>query len=183
MLSDGVVYSTDILAHPRPKPVARSLAVKWVTRERPKIDRIACPWLILRFIDPLAEILYVPTADVLRTAREQEAVPFDVPGVELTHDGPLCSFDAFLKKYRLPEPALGTLAGIIRAADTDTLDRSAEAPGLLAITLGLGANIRDDQALLRAGLVIYDALYTWCRTLTGERHGWYPDAILKEIRT
>jgi hypothetical protein len=155
--------------------------VKWVTRERPKIDRIACPWLILRFIDPEAEILYVPTADVPPTTREQGAIPFDIPGVELTHDGPRCSFDAFLKAYRLQDPALEKLAGIVRAADTDTLDRSAEAPGLLAITLGLGANILDDQVLLRAGLVIYDALYTWCRTLAGERHGWYPDAILKEI--
>jgi hypothetical protein len=155
--------------------------VKWVTRERPKIDRIACPWLILRFIDREAEILYVPTADVLRTAGEQGAVPFDVPGVELTHDGPLCSFDAFLQKYHLEDAGLAKLAEIVRAADTDTLDRSAQAPGLLAITLGLGANIRDDHALLRAGLVIYDALYTWCRTLAGERHGWHPEEILKEI--
>jgi hypothetical protein len=157
--------------------------VKWVTRERPKIDRIACPWLILRFIDPEAEILYVPAADVARTAREQGAVPFDVPGVELTHDGPLCSFDAFLEKYHLEGAGLAKLAEIVRAADTDTLDRSPQAPGLLAITLGLGANIRDDQALLRTGLVIYDALYTWCRTLTGERHGWYPEEILKEIHS
>jgi hypothetical protein len=156
--------------------------VKWVTRERPKIDRIACPWLILRFIDPGAGILYVPTADVLRTAREQEAIPFDVPGVELTHDGPLCSFDALLTKYCLQDSGLVRLANVVRAADTDTLERCPEAPGLLAITLGLGANIPDDQALLRAGLVIYDALYTWCRTLVGERHGWYPEAILKEIR-
>ncbi len=156
--------------------------MRWVTRERPKIDRIACPWLILRFVDARAEILYVPTADVARTAREQEAIPFDVPGVELTHDGPLCSFDAFLSKYALEDPALARLAEIVRAADTDTLDCSPEAPGLLAITLGLGANIRDDQALLRTGLVVYDALYTWCRTLVGERHGWYPEAILKEIR-
>jgi hypothetical protein len=145
-------------------------------------DRSDClPWLILRFIDPEAEILHVPTADVPRTAREQGAIPFDVPGVKLTHDGPLCSFDAFLNRYRLQDPALEKLAEIVRAADTDTLDRSAEAPGLLAITLGLGANILDDQALLRAGLVIYDALCTWCRTLAGERHGWYPEAILKEI--
>jgi hypothetical protein len=157
--------------------------VKWVTRERPKIDRIACPWLILRFIDPEAQILYVPTADVPRTAREQGAVPFDVPGVELTHDGALCSFDAFLEKYHLEDAGLAKLAEIVRAADTDTLDRSPQAPGLLAITLGLGANIRDDQALLRAGLVMYDALYTWCRTLTGERHGWHPEAILKEIHS
>ena len=155
--------------------------MKWVTRERPKIDRIACPWLILRFIDPQAEILYVPTAAVLRTAGEQGAVPFDVPGVELTHDGPLCSFDALLEKYHLEDAGLAKLAEIVRAADTDTLDRSPQAPGLLAITLGLGANIRDDQALLRAGLVIYDALYTWCRALAGERHGWYPEEILKEI--
>jgi hypothetical protein len=157
--------------------------VKWVTRERPKIDRIACPWLILRFIDREAEVLYVPTPDVGRVARDQAAIPFDVPGVELTHDGPLCSFDAFLKKYELSDPALAKLAVIVRAADTDTLDRSAEAPGLVAVSLGLGANIQDDRALLRAGLVIYDALYTWCRTLAGERHGWYPERILNEIHS
>ena len=156
--------------------------MKWVTRERPKIDRIACPWLILRFIDPQAEILYVPTADVPRTAREQGAIPFDLPGVELTHDGPLCSFDAFLKKYRLQDPALERLAGIVRAADTDTLDRSPQAPGLLAISLGLGANIRDDQELLKTALPIYDALYTWCRSLSSERHGWHPQAVLREMR-
>ena len=134
--------------------------MKWITRERPKIDRIACPWLILRFIDREAEILYVPPADVLRVAREQGAIPFDVPGVELTHDGPRCSFDAFLSKYGLEDAGLIRLAEIIRAVDTDTLDRSAQAPGLLAITLGPGANIADDQALLREGLVLYDALYT-----------------------
>ena len=156
--------------------------MKWVTRERPKIDRIACPWLITRFVDREAEFLYVPPADVLRVAREQQAIPFDVPGVELTHDGPSCSFDAFLAKYALGDPALARLAQIVRAADTDTLDRSPQAPGLLAITLGLGANIADDHALLRAGLVIYDALYTWCRTLSGERHGWYPEQLQQEAR-
>jgi hypothetical protein len=156
--------------------------VKWVTRERPKIDRIACPWLILRFVDPEAEFLYVPAPAVLRIAQDVPAIPFDIPGVELTHDGPLCSFDAVLKKYRLVDPALGKLATIVRAADTDTLDQSAQAPGLLAITLGLGANIRDDQALLRAGLVIYDALFTWCQSLSQERHGWNPDLSNKEAR-
>jgi hypothetical protein len=95
----------------------------------------------------------------------------------------LCSFDAFIKKYHLQDPALARLADIVRAADTDTLDRAAQAPGLLAISLGLGANIRDDQELLKIALVIYDALYMWCRSLSGERHGWHPQAILKEMRT
>lgn len=157
--------------------------MKWVTRERPKIDRIACPWLIRRFIDADAEILYVPAADVLRVAQQQDAIPFDVPGVELTHDGPRCSFDAILKKYGLDDPALVRLATIVRAADTDTLNLSPQAPGLLAISLGLGANFPDDQELLRAGLLIYDALYAWCRSLTGERHGWYPETVLKEMHT
>jgi hypothetical protein len=155
--------------------------MKWVTRERPKIDRLACPWLIRRFIDPEAEILYVPAAHVLQTAREAPAVPFDVPGVELTHEGPLCSFDAFLGKYGLEDPALARLAEIVRAADTDTLDRSREAAGLLAISLGLGANVTNDQALLREAMVIYDALYTWCRSLAGGRHGWYPNRLREEM--
>jgi len=155
--------------------------MKWVTRERPKIDRLACPWLIRRFIDPDAEFRYVPAAHVLAVAQSEGAVPFDVPGVELSHSGPLCSFDAFLAKYRLEDPALARLAEIVRAADTDTLDRSAQAPGLLAISLGLGANIADDQELLRTALPLYDALYTWCRSLGGERHGWHPEKVLKEM--
>jgi hypothetical protein len=157
--------------------------MKWVTRERPKIDRLACPWLIRRFVDSGAEILYVPASQVLEVAQREGAVPFDVPGVELTHAGPLCSFDAFLKKYHLDDEGLARLAQIVRAADTDTLDRSPQAPGLLAITLGLGANIRDDQELLHVALIIYDALYAWCRTLSGERHGWNPQTILKEMHT
>jgi hypothetical protein len=157
--------------------------MKWVTRERPKIDRLACPWLILRFIDRGAEIRYVPAAQVLTVAASEGAIPFDVPGVELTHVGPLCSFDAFLEKYHLEEGALARLAEIVRAADTDTLDRSAQAPGLLAISLGLGANIADDQELLQTALPIYDALYTWCRTLAGERHGWHPQTIEGEMRS
>lgn len=155
--------------------------MKWVTRERPKIDRLACPWLIRRFIDRDPEILYVPAARVLTVAGEEGAIPFDVPGVELSHSGPLCSFDAFLEKYHLEDAALARLAEIVRAADTDTLGRSAQAPGLLAISLGLGANIPNDQELLNTALPIYDALYTWCRSLGHERHGWHPQAVLKEM--
>ena len=156
--------------------------MKWVTRERPKIDRLACPWLIRRFIDQEAEIHYVPAPQVLAVAESEGAIPFDVPGVELTHSGPLCSFDAFLEKYHLEEPALARLAEIVRAADTDTLERSAQAPGLLAISLGLGANIGNDQELLETALPLYDALYTWCRSLGAERHGWQPQTILDEMR-
>jgi hypothetical protein len=155
--------------------------MRWVTRERPKIDRLACPWLIHRFIDPEAEIYYVPAAEVLAVAEREGAIPFDVPGVELTHSGPLCSFDAFLEKYHLEEPALARLAEIVRAADTDTLERSSQAAGLLAISLGLGANIGDDQELLKTALPLYDALYTWCRSLGAERHGWHPRTILNEM--
>jgi hypothetical protein len=153
----------------------------WVTRERPKIDRLACPWLIRRFIDPAAEIHYVPAARVMAFADDSGATPFDIPGVELSHVGQLCSFDAFLEKYQLRDEALARLAVIVRAADTDTLDCSAQAPGLLAISLGLGANIDDDQELLKAALPLYDALFTWCSSLSGERHGWQPKALLKEM--
>jgi hypothetical protein len=154
--------------------------MKWVTRARPKIDRLACPWLIRRFIDTEGEILYVPAAEVLPAAEREGAIPFDVPNVELTHDGPACSFDAFLKKYRLTDPALTKLAAIVRAADTDTLEQSRQAPGLLAISLGLAANIPNDLKLLDAGMLIYDALYSWCRTSGDDRHGWYPEALTLE---
>ena len=119
---------------------------------------MACPWLIKRFIDVDAQIHYVPTAEVMAVAEREGAIPFDVPGVELTHAGPLCSFDAFVLKYSLDEPALQKLALIVRAADTDTLEQSAQAAGLLAISLGLGENIKGDQELLRAALPVYDAL-------------------------
>lgn len=155
--------------------------MKWVTRERPKIDRLACPWLIRRFIDRDAEISYVPATEVLAVAEREGAIPFDVPGVELTHSGPWCSFDAFLEKYSLEDAALARLAEIVRAADTDALERSPQAPGLLAISLGLAANITDDQELLKTALPLYDALYTWCRSLGGERHGWDPQTIVKDM--
>lgn len=151
--------------------------MKWITRERPKIDRIACPWLIARFVDKNPEFLYVPSTDVMKVAKSEDAIPYDVPGVELTHDGPLCSFDAFIKKYQLKDAALAKLAEIVRAADTDTLENSAQAPGLLAITLGLSANIQNDHEMLRVGIFLYDALYSWCKQQTPERHGWHPEQI------
>ncbi len=138
--------------------------MKWVTREHPKIDRIACPWLIARFIDKTPEFLYVPAERVMAVAAETGAVPYDVPDVELGHAGELCSFDAFIKKYRLAEPALQKLAVIVRAADTDRLDLAPEAAGLLAISRGLSRNFPDDYAMLRQGMVLYDALYAWCRS-------------------
>jgi hypothetical protein len=151
--------------------------MKWITRERPKIDRIACPWLIQRFIDKDAVFLYVPSTEVMALAEKYQAIPYDVPGVELTHDGPLCSFDAFIKKYKLQDPAVLKLAEIVRAADTDTLENSVQAPGLLAITLGLGKNISSDDELLKVGIIIYDALYSWCQSLENTKHGWYPDSL------
>jgi len=148
--------------------------VKWVTRERPKIDRIACPWLIARFIDMEPEFLYEPTEDVLRVAEETGAVPYDVPGVEMSHVGDLCSFDAFLKKYQLTDPALHQLAAIIRGADTSQLDLTPQSHGLYAISLGLSALYLDDHEMLDHGMVMYDALYAWCQQCQGETHTWPP---------
>jgi len=148
--------------------------MKWITRERPKIDRIACPWLIQRFIDRDAEFLYVPAADVARVAAEQGATPYDVPGVELSHVGGLCSFDAFLLKYGLAAPALQQLATIIRGADTSCLQLAPQSAGLYAISLGLSRLYPDEHEMLRHGLVMYDALYAWCREGQAETHNWPP---------
>jgi hypothetical protein len=148
--------------------------MRWVTREHPKIDRIACPWLILRFIETNAEFLYVPSEQVLSVAQETGATPYDVPGVELSHVGEYCSFDAFLAKYRLTQPALQRLAVIIRGADTSRLDLAPQSAGLYAISLGLSANFTDDHEMLRHGLVVYDALYAWCARLQDEKHNWPP---------
>jgi hypothetical protein len=137
--------------------------MKWVTRERPKIDRIACPWLIARFIDRDPEFLYVPAKDVLAVAEETGAIPYDIPGVEMTHVGELCSFDAFLKKYCLTDPALQQLAAIVRGADTSRLDLTPQSHGLYALSLGLSAIYQDDHEMLKHGMVMYDALYAWCR--------------------
>lgn len=146
--------------------------MKWVTRERPKIDRLACPWLIARFIDREAQFLYVRPDDVLRVAGETGAIPYDVPGVELTHHGERCSFDAILDRYALHDAALDTLALIVRGADTDRLDLAPQCAGLLAISLGMVKVIADDQALLAQALVLYDALHAWCQEAAPERHTW-----------
>ncbi len=155
---------------------AANAATRWVTRERPKIDRIACPWLIARFVDPGAEFLYVPTGEVLSAAREKDAIPYDVPEVAFTHDGDLCSFDAFLKTYHLTDPALRRLALIVRGADTARPELAPQSPGLLAISLGLSRNFADDHEMLKHGMVMYDALYAWCKDGQDETHTWNPAA-------
>jgi rhodanese-related sulfurtransferase len=148
--------------------------IRWITRERPKIDRIACPWLVARFIDEAPEFIYAPTNNVMSEAERLKAIPYDVPDVDLSHSGPHCSFDAFIKTYRLNDPALDHLARIVRGADTGELELTPQSPGLLAISLGLSHNFRDDHEMLRHGMVIYDALYSWCRSLTSETHHWNP---------
>lgn len=148
--------------------------MKWITHERPKIDRIACPWLIARFIDPPAEFLYVPAGDVLRVAEDNGAIPYDIPGVELSHVGELCSFDAFLTKYSLDDPALKLLAVIVRGADTSRLDLTPQSAGLYALSLGLSQNFSNDHEMLKHGRVMYDALYAWCQHCQSETHNWPP---------
>lgn len=148
--------------------------MKWVTRERPKIDRIACPWLITRFIDPDPEFLYVPANQVLAFAEKHEATPYDIPNVEFSHVGELCSFDAFLTKYQLDDPALQQLAVIVRGADTSRLDLTPQSAGLFAISLGLSATFADDHEMLAHGMVMYDALYAWCQSCQEEQHNWPP---------
>ena len=146
----------------------------WVTRRRPKIDRIACPWLIRRFIDPQARILFVDPARVPETAKEIGAIPFDIENVEISHDGPRCSFDTMLKMFGLEgEPSLDRLALIVRGADTARPDLAPEAAGLHAISLGLSALAGDDDhGLLRRGFMVYDALFAWLRHASEERHNW-----------
>jgi hypothetical protein len=148
--------------------------MKWITRERPKIDRIACPWLILRFIDREAEFLYVPAGEVLRQADDLGATPYDIPGVEMSHVGERCSFDAFLAKYGLSDPALRQMADIVRGADTSRLDLTPQSAGLYAISLGLSRVFADDHVMLKHGLVMYDALYAWCSGGREETHNWPP---------
>lgn len=143
----------------------------WVTRERPKIDRIACPWLVRRFIDPLAEFVFAPEPQVLAKAAQLGGVAFDVPGVEFTHRGERCSFDALVEDFRLADPALERLARIVRGADTGRLDLAPECAGLLSVSLGLGCLHGDDHELLEKGFELYDALYATCRAQSGAPAG------------
>jgi hypothetical protein len=152
--------------------------MKWITRERPKIDRIACPWLIARFIDSAPEFLFVAPDRVIPDAQTTGAIPYDVPGVELTHDGPLCSFDAILKKYQLADPDLQDLAVIVRGADTARLDLAPQCAGLLAVSLGLSHNFLDDHEQLRVGFILYDALYAWLKHVRDEKHDWNPQRTM-----
>jgi hypothetical protein len=148
--------------------------IKWITRERPKIDRVACPWLIARHIDQQPAFLFVPPDQVAPQAAVTGATPYDVAGIELTHDRPLCSFDAFLKKYNLNDRILHDLAVIVRGADTARLDLAPQCAGLLAISLGLSHNFRDDHEMLQHGFVAYDALYAWLKHVRDEKHDWNP---------
>ena len=144
--------------------------MKWITREHPKIDRIACPWLIRRFIDPQAEIIYVPFAEVLTKATELDAIPFDLPNVEYTHYDDQCTFDYFIKKHQLKDPALDRIAAIVRGADTDRHDFAPQSAGLEAIFSGLAYNSKDDHDLLAFGMRIYDGLYNWAQHLYLKKH-------------
>jgi rhodanese-related sulfurtransferase len=144
---------------------------KWITRERPTIDRIACPWLIQRFIDPEAEFVYVPAATVLEAAKSIGATPYDVPSVEFGHQGEFCSFDAFIRIFDISDAALARLALIVRGADTNQRDLTPQSRGLLAISQGLKVNFTNDHAMLAQGMVVYDALYSWCRLQEQPRDG------------
>ncbi len=151
-------------------PSAINQPSKWITRERPKIDRIACPWLIRRFIDPLAEFLYVPASQVVSAAKSLSATPYDVPDVQFSHRGEKCSFDAFIRDFEINDPALSELAAIVRGADTGRLELTPQSPGLLAISLGLSALYPNDHEILEHGMTIYDALYAWLKGACAEGH-------------
>ena len=144
--------------------------MKWITREKPKIDRVACAWLIKRFIEKDAKIIYVPEQQVLKMAKKLNAIPFDVPGVEFTHYKDQCTFDYFIKKYKLTDPALLKLATIVRGADTDRHDLASQSSGLWAISAGLSHSSKDDYEMLAKGMVIYDALYDWAKYHQNEKH-------------
>ena len=152
--------------------------MKWITRERPKIDRIACPWLITRFVDPEAEFFFVPFLDVKTKARELNAIPFDIPDVEYTHYNDRCTFDYFVEKHKIADPAIQVIAAIVRGADTDRHEIASQSSGLWAISAGLAHNYKDDHELLEKGMLIYDGLYSWAKYHRNEKHTQNPSEHL-----
>lgn len=149
--------------------------MKWITRERPKIDRIACPWLVKNFVDNDAEFIYVPKEQVFEKAKGLDAIPYDIPGAEYSHNGDECTFDFIIKKHNINDPALLQLAVIVRGADTDKFDLAKQSAGLWAISAGLSYNYKDDHEMLETGMKIYDALYSWAKYVQEERHTWNPE--------
>lgn len=154
----------------------------WVTRNRPKIDRIACPWVIRRFVDPFARFLFVSASEVDAVAERFNAIPFDMEGGFWSHRGEFCTFDVMLAEFQLNIPALATLARIVRAADTNRLDLAPEAAGLLAVSLGLSRLHQNDLQQLEQGLLIYDAFYRWARDAMDEKHDWIPRGPRNEVK-
>jgi len=148
--------------------------MKWITREKPKIDRIACPWLIKKFVDKDAEFIYVSKEQVFDKAKQLDAIPYDIPGAEYSHYGDECTFDFIVKKHKLDDPALRQLATIIRGADTDRFHLAPQTAGLWAISAGLSYNHKDDHEMLRVGMKVYDALYSWAKFVQQEKHIWNP---------
>ncbi len=148
--------------------------MKWITRERPKIDRIACPWLILNFVDNKAEFIFVPAEQVFAKAKELDAIPYDIPGAEYSHEGAFCTFDYIIRKHHITDPVIHQIAQIVRGADTNRFELAPQAAGLWAISAGLSCNFKDDQAQLVLGMHIYDALYSWAKYAPDEIHNWNP---------
>lgn len=146
--------------------------MRWITRERPKIDRIACPWLIKRFIDPEAEFIYVPKEKVFEEAKKQNAIPYDIPGAEYSHYGEECTFDYIVKKHGLEDEAVLQVARIVRGADTHRFDLTEQSAGLWAISAGLSVNYANDYEQLEIGFKLYDALYSWAKFAQSEVHTW-----------
>lgn len=165
---------TQVMLIPEQKLASRDRQGRthWVTRSRPKIDRIACPWLIRRFVDPSAVFLFVPAAEVAGVADRFQATPFDIENVFWSHRGELCTFDVMIEEFGLGSSAMLRLATIVRGADTARPDLAPEVPGLLAASLGLSRMYNDDLEQLEAGIILYDAFYRWCRDATDETHNW-----------
>ena len=148
--------------------------MKWITRERPKIDRIACPWLIKHFVDAEAEFVYVPKDRVFEVGRQIGAIPYDIPGAEYSHYEEECTFDYIVRKHNISDPAIIQIANIVRGADTDRFELAPQSAGLWAISAGLSYLYKNDEELLAIGMKLYDALYSWAKYVQDEKHTWNP---------